>query len=109
MKKYIVTLQTRSRFAKPKIGLFEWTKAHNRHVFRGKEAANCAELAALVNEAVDYLRRLNNPFLLMEVREVAVADPSPSEPDNSEPDSAGRRKLTPRNKKPAPDLTLAST
>ncbi len=81
MPNAIVTLAEKSRYPKPSVGPFIWSNVHNRHVFKDTEAKNMEELGKLVEEAFDYIRTQNSPFLTMRVVMVESSQPEtdPSE------------------------------
>jgi len=65
--KAIVTLETRSKQPRPKVGPFLWSNDHGRHVWKGEIAMTVHQLAEQVNEATDFMAEEDNPYIKLRV------------------------------------------
>lgn len=81
--KFIVGLNIKSRYFRPAIGEFQHTERHQRHVWRGEETGDIDRLAGLTNEALEFIRKMDQVDLVLgiyPVVEAAVID-RPSTPE----------------------------
>ena len=86
---YLVALNIKSRFSRPPIGPFAFSDKHQRHVWKSQEISDIGELAEAINEALDFIRKMDQVDLIVGVYPVAdssAGDPS-ALPDLSAPTS----------------------
>jgi hypothetical protein len=69
--KYLVALNLQSRYSRPPIGHFAYSDTHQRHVWRGKEISDIADLAQAVNEALAFVRQMDQVDLVVGVYPVS--------------------------------------
>jgi hypothetical protein len=78
---FFVSLDKQSRFPQGPIDQFLWRYESQRHVWKGQGCRTAKELADALNEALPVFKRLDNPFLNIEVTEEPDAVPAPVYPD----------------------------
>ena len=99
MTKYLVALNIQSRFSRPPIGNFAYSDTHQRHVWKGKEISEIADLASIVNEALTFVRQMDQVDLVVGVYQILDQSnppgPSdlPSEIEEPQPVSRIKRRL----------------
>ncbi len=90
--KFFVALNLKSRFPKPAIGKFlRSSEQGGRYVWKREITDDIARLAALTNEASEFLQRNGNPQLLLQICEavevtavpVATEEPAPEAPEET--------------------------
>lgn len=74
MKTFYVTLNERSRFPKPPMGGFLWSRKFNNFAWRNKGVTTIDELAELVSEASIALNRIANPIYILGVSATEEGD-----------------------------------
>ena len=62
---YLVALDIKTRFHRPAIGEFTYSPKHERHVWRSEETSDIARLADLTNEALTFVRRMDQVDLVV--------------------------------------------
>lgn len=85
MKRYIITLDAASRYARSAFGKFTYMAEHGRLVWQGKAFGDIAELAAAVTDASKFLRSYTGPLSHMSVAE--VEEEEKAEGGNLKPES----------------------
>jgi len=96
MTKYLVALNLQSRYSRPPIGNFAYSDTHQRHVWKGKEISDIADLAEIVNEALAFVRQMDQVDLVVGVYPVASSpDIEPSANFEAQPVSRIKRRLVP--------------
>jgi hypothetical protein len=99
---YLVALNIQSRFSRPPIGLFAYSDKHQRHVWKGKELTDIADLAAAVNEALAFVRQMDQVDLVVGVYQVAspaTIEAAPEADDFAPPESPIEQNPSPRIKR----------
>jgi hypothetical protein len=80
--KYIIALNLQSRYARPSVGEFHYSDAHQRHVWKGKEISDIAELSTEINAALNLVQVMDQIDLIVRVFPVKEAEVLPP---NEEP------------------------
>jgi hypothetical protein len=97
--KYIIALNLRSRYARPSVGEFHYSDKHQRHVWKGKEISDIAELSSEINAALNLVQVMDQIDLIVRVFAVNESDADVSLQDGK--DSDGHQEPASESDEPA--------
>lgn len=107
--KYLVALNLKTRYYRPPIGDFVYSQKHERHIWKSEEIATTARLAEATNEALEFVRRMDQVDLVMGIYSFPFEEAAPEQETPLPADPAKERDVdlfaTPTSRKKFRKLT----